>query len=416
MDSSALTYHFNRFRTSANSFLSQYEPLTLLLGPFLSLLLAHVIRSLFWVLHDKRLKATLLGFFMTSIKLIPAVKSRVDAEKETEGQSVDEYFDLFVDPTVNNNYGNVLFANKATLLFVNNWAYTLFKQFAAFFKPWIVDESSVEKCVSEEFEAGGHRWSLSIYPTGNLKEDGQDHVSIYLVLMNPSSSPLDWEVNAIVNFSVYNFLTDEYVATQDATVRRFHVLKTECGIQKFVDIDKFKDPSNGYLIDDTCVFGVEVFVVKTINKGDCLSMIQGPVTYSYIWKFNNFSTASSDMYESESFVRGNYKWKLRFYPNGNGMGKGNSISLFLAVEVLTLPPNTKLLVDYTLRAKDQMIGGQHVQRKACRKFSNPSSTWGYKLLVALAKFKNPNRGFLVNDSCILEAEFKVLGLTTLGID
>ncbi|XP_061374374.1 sphingosine-1-phosphate lyase isoform X2 [Gastrolobium bilobum] len=81
MDSSALTYHFNRFRTSANSFLSQYEPLTLLLAPLLSLLLAHVVRSLFRVLHDKGLKATLIGFFMTSIKLIPAVKSRIDAEK-----------------------------------------------------------------------------------------------------------------------------------------------------------------------------------------------------------------------------------------------------------------------------------------------------------------------------------------------
>ncbi|XP_061369399.1 ubiquitin C-terminal hydrolase 12-like [Gastrolobium bilobum] len=195
-------------------------------------------------------------------------------------------------------------------------------------------ESSVEKCVSEEFEAGGHKWSLSIYPTGNLKEDGQDHVSIYLVLMNPSSSPLDWEVNANVNFSVYNFLNDEFVATQDTTIRRFHVLKTECGIQKFVDIDTFKDPSNGYLIGDTCVFGVEVFVVKTMNKDDCLSMIHEPVTHSY----------------------------------------------------------------------------------TCPKFSNSSSSWEYKQLVALAKFKNSNSGFLVNDSCILEAEFKVLAVIAYKID
>jgi len=56
--------------------------------------------------------------------------------------------------------------------------------------------------------------SLSIYPDGNTKEGGQGHVSIDLVLMDSSSLPLDWEINAIVNFSAYNFIDDEYHITQ----------------------------------------------------------------------------------------------------------------------------------------------------------------------------------------------------------
>ncbi|XP_045793960.1 sphingosine-1-phosphate lyase [Trifolium pratense] len=82
MDSSVLTSHFNNFRTAANSFLSQYEPLTLVLVPLFSLFLANVIRSFFSVIHDKGLKATVLGFFMSFIKLIPGVKSYIDAEKQ----------------------------------------------------------------------------------------------------------------------------------------------------------------------------------------------------------------------------------------------------------------------------------------------------------------------------------------------
>ncbi|KAJ1412638.1 TRAF-like [Sesbania bispinosa] len=147
---------------------------------------------------------------------------------------------------------------------------------------WL-SKASVEKCASEEFEAGGYKWSLSIFPTGNTKGGGQGHVSIYLVLMDTSSLPVDWEVNAIVNFSVYNFLDDEYVITQEK-------------------------------------------------------------------------------YESESFVGGDYGWKLLLYPNGVVEGKGNNISLFLVLEVSTLPPDTKLVVDCTLRAIDQ-IRGQHAQRK-----------------------------------------------------
>ncbi|KAK2413375.1 glutamate decarboxylase [Trifolium repens] len=82
MDSSLLTSYFNNFRTTANSFLSQYEPLTLVLVPLFSLFLANVIRSFFSVIHDKGLKATVLGFFMNFIKLIPGVKSYIDAEKQ----------------------------------------------------------------------------------------------------------------------------------------------------------------------------------------------------------------------------------------------------------------------------------------------------------------------------------------------
>ncbi|KAJ1435490.1 Pyridoxal phosphate-dependent decarboxylase [Sesbania bispinosa] len=78
MDFSSLTSHL---RNSANSFLSQYEPLALLLAPLLSLLLAHALRSFFHHLHHNGLKPTLIGFFMNSIKLIPGVKSYIDAEK-----------------------------------------------------------------------------------------------------------------------------------------------------------------------------------------------------------------------------------------------------------------------------------------------------------------------------------------------
>ncbi|XP_058761596.1 sphingosine-1-phosphate lyase isoform X1 [Vicia villosa] len=82
MDSSVLTYHFNHFRTTANSFLSQYEPLALILVPLFTIFVANVVRSFFEVFRDKGVKATLLGFFMNFIKLIPGVKSYIDAEKQ----------------------------------------------------------------------------------------------------------------------------------------------------------------------------------------------------------------------------------------------------------------------------------------------------------------------------------------------
>ncbi|KAL5822659.1 hypothetical protein ACOSQ4_020559 [Xanthoceras sorbifolium] len=47
---------------------------------------------------------------------------------------------------------------------------------------------------------------------------------------------------------------------------RYHSLNTMFGISKFNDLGTFSDPVNGYLSNDTCVFGVEVFVYEPSNR------------------------------------------------------------------------------------------------------------------------------------------------------
>ncbi|GMY26575.1 sphingosine-1-phosphate lyase isoform X1 [Fagus crenata] len=81
MDSSLRSFLID-FRASANSFLSEYEPLALLLAPLLAFLLARTLQSFLAVLHQRGLKATVLGFFITLIKLVPGVKNYIDAEKQ----------------------------------------------------------------------------------------------------------------------------------------------------------------------------------------------------------------------------------------------------------------------------------------------------------------------------------------------
>ncbi|XP_010249077.1 PREDICTED: sphingosine-1-phosphate lyase [Nelumbo nucifera] len=70
------------FRASANSFLSQYEPLALLLAPAFALLAAWIIQSLFHFVEENGLKASIIGFIMKSAKLIPGVKKYIEAEKQ----------------------------------------------------------------------------------------------------------------------------------------------------------------------------------------------------------------------------------------------------------------------------------------------------------------------------------------------
>ncbi|KAJ0093412.1 hypothetical protein Patl1_27042 [Pistacia atlantica] len=212
-------------------------------------------------------------------------------------------------------------------------------------------EDSIDIYRTSQFEAGGFKWRLLIYPTGDSSKNAENHISIYLELMETSSLPAGWEVNVIFNFLIFNQLQDKYDSLQDGRVRRYHAMKTKWGITKFIDLKAFHNPLKGYLIDDTCAFGAEVFVVKSTFKGECLTMIKEPATCYHLWEITEFSTLLDEKYLSEPF--GDYNWRISLYPNGHAEGKGNSISIFLSLYKESIPPSTKLFVKSILRVKDQ---------------------------------------------------------------
>lgn len=83
-------------------------------------------------------------------------------------------------------------------------------------------------------------------------------------------------------------------------------MKTEWGNPKFLDLETFHNPLKGYLVDDTCVLGAEVFVVGSSFKGECLSMVKQPATCFHSWEVNSFSTLADSYYGSQSF--GSPQW------------------------------------------------------------------------------------------------------------
>ncbi|KAK6775855.1 hypothetical protein RDI58_026856 [Solanum bulbocastanum] len=49
--------------------------------------------------------------------------------------------------------------------------------------------------------------------------------------------------------------------------QRFHNIMTEWGFSKCISHKTFREPSNDYLVNDRCVFGV----IKNHGVGECLS-------------------------------------------------------------------------------------------------------------------------------------------------
>ncbi|KAH7565356.1 hypothetical protein JRO89_XS09G0194000 [Xanthoceras sorbifolium] len=235
-----------------------------------------------------------------------------------------------------------------------------------------LSKSSVEKVCSDDFEAGGYKWKLRIYPTGDKSRNVKDNISIYLELVDTKSLPAGWEVNVISNFFIFNHQQNKYFSNTDVVQTRYHSMKTRFGIAKYIDLNTFSNLENGYLFDDTF----------------------------------------DEKYESETF--GCYKWNILLYPNGNAEGKGNSISIFLDVSRSSIPPDTNLFVKFLLRVKDQ-INGKHIEKNGNHLYAPSNDVAnGFRNFLSLAKLKDPEEGYLVDDALIIEAEATLLGLLIFG--
>ncbi|XP_017973953.1 PREDICTED: MATH domain and coiled-coil domain-containing protein At3g58210-like [Theobroma cacao] len=131
---------------------------------------------------------------------------------------------------------------------------------------------------------------LLLYPKGNKKSNGGDCISLYLQIAETEKLPPAWEANVNFRLFVFDQIRDKYLTVEDAgAVKRFHQMKTEWGFDQLVPLESFNDPSNGYLVDDSCVFGAEVFVIEQTRKLECVSIINQPHGNPITFKIKNFS-------------------------------------------------------------------------------------------------------------------------------
>ncbi|VVA37122.1 Hypothetical predicted protein [Prunus dulcis] len=279
----------------------------------------------------------------------------------------------------------------------------------------MLTENSVDTYESGEFDAGGYKWKLVVYPNGNTKKNVEDHISVYLKMAEANSLQSGWEVS--VDFRL--FLLDQnkglYLVLQDANMNKMclHGAMLQVGFDRVIPLKAFSVASNGYLIDDTCVFGAEVFVCKErrAGKAECLSRIKKAFMNKHCWKIESFSTFKSQRLQSELFTAGGQKWKIELYPKGDDHGENTHVSVYLRIaNPEKLSPGSQLLVEYTLRIVNQLDGKDKSRKSNHSWFSASSPCWGWPCFIKWDSFKMLDNGYLVKNTCLVEAEVTVHGI------
>ncbi|XP_015899301.3 TNF receptor-associated factor homolog 1b [Ziziphus jujuba] len=278
----------------------------------------------------------------------------------------------------------------------------------------LLAKNSIDRYESGEFQAGGYKWKLVVYPSGNKNRNVKEHVSVYLAMIKENSLPTGWQVYANFSLFLLDQNEDNYMVLQYAEERerQFHALKLEWGFDKFISLKAFNDARNGFLVDDSCVFGAEVFVCKerSTGKGQCLSMIKDAIMNKHVWKVENFSKLVVENIDSKTFNAGDHKWKMKLYPKGKGNGLGNHVSLYLALsDPSTLPPGTKIYASFTLRVLNQRNSDYNRFSKDSQWFSASYYEHGWSRYMPLFYYID-NYGFVVNNTCTFEAEVTIHGV------
>ncbi|CAM8901420.1 unnamed protein product [Rhodiola kirilowii] len=268
---------------------------------------------------------------------------------------------------------------------------------------FIQKSDDVECFKSPEFESGGHKWKLAVYPDGNKKLGVEDHISLYLVAEDADIDSVESGIRVMFKMAVYDHFNDNFLTIQDNEVRGFHGLKKEWGFARLISLERFKDANNGYLVNDCCVFGVEIVVLTPgIRSGiGNLVMIKQPTDGIFTWKLYPLSYYSGDV--TKEFEVQGLKWKLQIYPNGDSSAQGTHLSMFLWL----ISGSNKPHISCVLRVRDQ-VNGKHYEKTIARHFVETSQGWGFRKFILLSDLKDKTRGFILNDSLIAEVEVKII--------
>uniref|UniRef100_A0A0D9XKN5 MATH domain-containing protein n=1 Tax=Leersia perrieri TaxID=77586 RepID=A0A0D9XKN5_9ORYZ len=112
---------------------------------------------------------------------------------------------------------------------------------------------------SPEFELGGHKWFLSIYPTGYDKNG--NYLSLYLHMKTQNIPNQNSAELVDYCIGIKNQETGKH--RKEAGRCQFSKNVDNWGFNKFMSLEDFKDSSNGYLVKTKCCIEAEVTIVGT---------------------------------------------------------------------------------------------------------------------------------------------------------
>ncbi|XP_070051090.1 ubiquitin C-terminal hydrolase 12-like isoform X2 [Nicotiana tabacum] len=149
---------------------------------------------------------------------------------------------------------------------------------------------------------------------------------------------------------------------------------------------------------------MEVAPAENASTGESQAADE-PQASRFTWTIDNFSRLSVKKLYSEAFVVGSYKWRVLIFPKGNNV---DCLSMYLDVaDSSTLPYGWNRYAQFSLAVVNQINPKYSVKKETQHQFNQRESDWGFTSFMLLSDLYDPNKGYLVNDKVVIEADVAV---------
>ncbi|XP_047156277.1 MATH domain and coiled-coil domain-containing protein At2g01790-like [Vigna umbellata] len=122
----------------------------------------------------------------------------------------------------------------------------------------------------------------------------------------------------------------------------------------------------------------------------------------YIWRINNFSKLKYELHNSDSFILDGFPWYMVSCPVGGILG----IYLHVDKNSANLPKDWKRTENISLALINQVNDQKTIRKGSEYEFSADVPFSQY--FMFLNDFNEPSSGFIVNDTCMIEAGIFVI--------
>ncbi|KAL0390709.1 UNVERIFIED_CONTAM: Ubiquitin carboxyl-terminal hydrolase 12 [Sesamum calycinum] len=132
---------------------------------------------------------------------------------------------------------------------------------------------------------------------------------------------------------------------------------------------------------------------------------EDPQTAKFTWRVENFSRLNVKKLYSGVYELGDYKWRILIFPKGNN---ADYLSMYLDVgDSATLPYGWSRYAHFSLAVVNQVHSKYSVRKETQHQFNARENDWGFTSFMPLGELYDPSKGYLVNDTCVVEAEVAV---------
>uniref|UniRef100_A0ACD5U687 Uncharacterized protein n=2 Tax=Avena sativa TaxID=4498 RepID=A0ACD5U687_AVESA len=283
-------------------------------------------------------------------------------------------------------------------------------------------DTKATSATTAPFDCSGFKWCLQLSPMHKKNGDETPYVALALMLW-PYMLEEDHMVHAVFEFSIYNHSNRMYCGCK--ADYNFYLKNNYSKKKCLIPLQELLK-SSAFLVDDSCVFGVEILKIDVSSPEKKAVVVQhkattvqnlfvqkkGFVEGTYTWTVNNFLELEvKQCVHSPSFEVGGHKWCIVMYPRGDKCST-DCLSLFVYLDARNDQPlEFKNVVKMTLCIQDQKNGKHVTITSGLVEYAN---AWGWPNFIPLKKFKDPSGGYLVESNCIVKVDLTIVGSSNDG--